>query len=294
MQNNHFRYDTSCNWFKGNTHIHSTHSDGGKTIQEIDALYAGVGYDFLFATDHFRPSNFKAEPDGLSLLWMDGVEIDGKDSSGAFYHVVCLGEVQEIAAKMPFQDALQNAMEHEAILILAHPHWCANKFEDAYRWPFTGVEIYNHVCHWLNGKGDGNAYWSAMLESNPNTLGFAVDDAHLRPEHPGWNGGWIMVNAPACTEDLILSAIRRGNFYASCGPEFRQIKQEDGIIRIQTSPVQFMRLVGPAWNGVQLGSFDGQVFEVAEFVIPGDWKYAYLEIEDGKGKRAWSNPLFFY
>jgi hypothetical protein len=133
-----------------------------------------------------------------------------------------------------------------------------------------------------------------MLANNPNTLVFAVDDAHLRPEHPGRTGGWIMVNAPACTEEAIFAAIRRGNFYASCGPEFRQIRQENGKITIQTSPVQFMRLVGPAWNGVQLGSFDGQVFERADFEVPEDWKYAYLEIEDESGKRAWTNPLFLY
>ena len=294
MQMNQFRYDTSHNWYKGNTHIHSTRSDGGKTFQEIDALYAGAGYDFLFATDHFHSSNFKAGRDGLSLLWLDGVEIDGKDETGASYHVVCLGEVQGIAPKMPFQEALQSALEREAILILAHPGWCANTFEDARRWPFTGVEIYNHVCHWINGKGDGGVYANAMLAHNPNTLVFAVDDAHLWPEHPGWNGGWIMVNAPACTEEAIFSAIRQGNYYASCGPEFQQIKLENGTISIQTSPVQFIRLVGPAWNGIQLGSFDGQVFNQADFEAPEDWKYAYLEIEDGKGKRAWTNPLFLY
>lgn len=292
--NQHFRYDTSQKWYKGNTHIHSTHSDGGKTIQEIDALYTGAGYDFLFATDHYRPSNFKENRDGLSLLWLDGVEIDGKDLTGASYHVVCLGEVQGIAPRVPFQTALQVAIEQEAITILAHPHWCANTFEDTQRWPYSGVEVYNHVCHWINGKGDGWVYANAMLAQNPNTLVFAVDDAHIRPEHPGWNGGWIQVNAPACTEEVIFAAIRRGNFYASCGPEFRQIRQENGRVQIETSPVQFIRLVGPAWNGVQLGSFEGQVFEQAEFAIPEDWGYAYLEIEDQRGKRAWTNPLFLY
>ena len=60
--------------------------------------------------------------------------------------------------------------------------------EDPLRHGFDGVEIYNHVCRWLNGKGHGLCYWDAMLQHQPNLLGFAVDDAHLRPEHPGWNG----------------------------------------------------------------------------------------------------------
>ena len=43
----HFRYDTSGRWYKGNTHIHTTRSDGGMTFAEVTQLYAGAGFDFL-------------------------------------------------------------------------------------------------------------------------------------------------------------------------------------------------------------------------------------------------------
>ena len=43
-----FRYDTTGSWLKGNTHIHSTSSDGGKTPGELAELYASAGYDFLW------------------------------------------------------------------------------------------------------------------------------------------------------------------------------------------------------------------------------------------------------
>jgi hypothetical protein len=26
--------------------------------------------------------------------------------------------------------------------------------------------------------------------------------------------------------------------------------------------------------------------------VPQDWPYAYLEVEDAQGRRAWTNPLF--
>ena len=45
-------YRTPKHWYKGNTHIHTTRSDGGKTRAEAAALYAGAGYEFLFRTDH--------------------------------------------------------------------------------------------------------------------------------------------------------------------------------------------------------------------------------------------------
>ena len=34
-----FRYDVSGRWLKGNTHIHTTASDGGKSLAELTALF---------------------------------------------------------------------------------------------------------------------------------------------------------------------------------------------------------------------------------------------------------------
>jgi len=56
-----FRYSTAGRWFKGNTHIHSTPSDGGKTFAELAELYASTGYDFLFRTDHWVASDAAAD-----------------------------------------------------------------------------------------------------------------------------------------------------------------------------------------------------------------------------------------
>jgi hypothetical protein len=287
-----FRYDTSYRWYKGNTHVHSTASDGGKSLGELSALYASAGYDFLFCTDHWIAAYDARLHETTSLLVLDGIELDGRDHTGTYYHVVCLGQTTGITREDGFDRALQTAREQNAILVLAHPHWVGNTLEEANRWGFHGVEIYNHVCHWLNGKGDGAVYWNAMLKQNPHTLAFAVDDAPLRPEHPGWDGGWIMVNTPELSQQAILGAIKRGNYFSSCGPEFKTITLDENDIVITTSPVQFVRLVGPASLGKRLGTFDGQLLTTARLEIPTDWDYAYLEIEDANGHRAWSNTLF--
>jgi hypothetical protein len=74
--------------------------------------------------------------------------------------------------------ALQSARQQGALTILAHPHWCGNSLEDVTRFPFDGVEVYNHICHWLNGKGNGLVHWEAALDRSPNALSFAADDGH--------------------------------------------------------------------------------------------------------------------
>ena len=287
-----FRYSMTGSWWKGNTHIHSIVSDGGKNFTELAELYRTAGYDFLFRTDHWTPSDARSDTTPYPLLWLDGIELDGADSTGANFHVVALGSFHDIPRDMGFQQGMDAVRAQGGLLILAHPQWLGINFEDAQRWQFDGVEVYNHVCRWLNGKGDGGAYWNAMLARYPNTLAFAADDAHLNPPDAGWNGGWVMVNAPECTPPAILTALRTGNFYSTCGPLIESIEYDGDQVSVRCSPVQFARLVGPRWQGAPTGSFDGTLLTHATFELRQDWQYAYLEIEDAQGRRAWSNPLF--
>ena len=287
-----FRYGTSGRWFKGNVHLHSNASDGGKSFPELADMYASAGYDFLFRTDHWVLSDTAADSEEYPLLWLDGVEIDGQDATGSAYHVVCLGPVQGISREDGFMAGLEAARAQGALLIVAHPHWCGNSLDDCVRWPFDGVEIYNHVCHWLNGKSSGLVHWDAVLRSNPNALAFAVDDAHVRPEHPGWNGGWIVVNAEECSSEKIMGAIRSGNFYSSCGPEIRSLTWDGTELHLSTSPVRFVRIAGPASRGNRRGSFQGPLLTNVRIAVPEEWGYVYLEIEDEAGRRAWTNSLF--
>jgi hypothetical protein len=290
------RYVAEGTWYKGNTHIHSTQSDGGLTFEQLETAYGGAGYDFLFRTDHWVASTLaleggasKAEP---PLLWLDGIELDGFDKHSSYYHVVCLGTFDGIEREMGFPAALASARAQGGLLILAHPFWTGNSCAEVVRWGFDGVEIYNHVCQWLNGKGDGRPYWEMMLREAPQTLAFASDDAHITASHPGWNGGWVMVQAPELTAEAIMASLRAGRFYSSSGPEFHEIRVEDGTVSIETSPVSFARLVGPGSRGQRLGSFDGQTLERARFSLPEDWRFVYVEIEDAMGRRAWTNTLW--
>jgi hypothetical protein len=278
-------------WFKGNTHIHSTASDGGKTFRDIARRYAAKGYSFLVRTDHWVASDCQADGGKAPLLWLDGVELDGPDTAGAQYHVVCIGTFQGIRREMGLVAAMEACQSQGGWTVLAHPFWMGNSEDDVRRWSFDAVEVYNHVCQWLNGKGNGLVHWHQMLARQPGMLAVASDDAHIKPEHPGWNGGWIMVNAPECTREAILQALRAGDYYSSNGPSFEAIDCAPGRVAVRTSPVRFIRLVGPASQGRRTGAFRGPPMTEAAFEIPQAWPYAYVEIEDGRGRRAWTNPV---
>jgi hypothetical protein len=278
-------------WIKGNTHVHSTASDGGKSAAQLAAMYAAKGYEFLFLTDHWAASDFSREKRRGPVLWMDGLELDGSDASGSYFHVVCLGRFTGIHREMGFEAAMESVRRQAGLRVLAHPFWTGNSVEDVRRWDFDGVETYNHVCHWLNGKGDGMVHWEWALSRNPRVMGFASDDAHVTAQHPGWNGGWTMVNAEARTPGAIMTAIRAGRFYGTSGPEFAEIECDGARVTVRTSPVRFARLVGPATHGRRAGAFRGKLLTGASFEVPPDWPYAYVEIEDSRGRRARTNNL---
>lgn len=287
-----FRYNCEGKWFKGNTHVHSIASDGGKTFKELGELYHGAGYSFLFRTDHWNPSNVVKDSREHPLLWIDGIEVDGQIENESFFHIICLGKLTGVSDRNGLNAALVLAKEQGCIIILAHPFWSGNSLEDAVTGGFDGVEVYNNMARWLNGKSDSSVYWNAMLEMNTDTLAFSCDDTHLAEEEDDWNGGWIVANAPELSQASILDAIKSGNFYSSCGPDFKNIEFKEGAVHIETSPVHCARVVGPGCFGKRGSAKDGRLFTKTSIDVPTEWPYAFLEIEDAAGRRAWTNTLF--
>lgn len=100
-----------------------------------------------------------------------------------------------------------------------------------------------------------------------------------------------MVSAAERTREAILDSIRGGNFYSSCGPDFQEIACEGRSVTVYTTPVHFVRLVGPRYQGVTIGGYN-QLISKATIQVPEDWKYARLLLEDVNGRRAWTNTLF--
>ena len=47
-------FDPSLAFYKGNTHAHTTDSDGRATPEECMRQYKAAGYDFLAITDHWH------------------------------------------------------------------------------------------------------------------------------------------------------------------------------------------------------------------------------------------------
>jgi hypothetical protein len=287
-----FRYAGLTRWWKGNLHVHSTRSDGGKTPAELAGMYSDAGYDFIVLADHWIAGAPADLPTPCPLAVLDGVELDGNDATGAYFHVVAIGCRDGIDRAMGLEAAMAEARRQGAVLVLAHPLWTGNSAEDALRHGFDGVEAYNNVTEWLNGKSSGAFHWDRMLDRSAAVFGSAVDDAHINADHPTWNGGWVHVDTPVRTPAALLEAIRAGRFVSSRGPSIETLEAQGREVTVTCSPLRFARLVGPANRGQRIAAAAGQFLTRAAFTVPEDWAHARIEIEDDRGRRAWTNALF--
>lgn len=238
----------SGEWFKGNTHLHTTLSDGHLSPAEAAAIYREAGYAFIAITDHWHYGNHRnLETDGF--LVFAGMEMDigfpREQRKGFCHHVTVMASPEET----PYQtgDRLSNIrslgnmsamVEHMNkcghLCIYAHPNWSHIKMEEYDKIDgCIGLEVYNHVCETEAGCGYSDAYFNRGLWEDRFRLCFASDDAHARGHYLG---GFIGVKAAALTYRDIMEAIRAGSFYASNGPEIRDFYVENGQVHIECSP----------------------------------------------------------
>ncbi len=293
-----FRYKDLTRFYKGNTHLHTTNSDGQLPPEQAIALYRDAGYDWLAVTDHNVVTRLQDRSTRKFCL-IDSVEINDNAADWRTRHVVCIGVGKRFPERSGFGTMFAAARKARAIIYLAHPHWSGNSLTQIVRGGYDGIEVFNGVT-WFHNRKEGAVYlWDELLRTGRDVLGFAADDNHGRPaEFKTHDMGWIMVAAERLERGSILAALRAGRFYSSTGPEFRSIELDGDTLTVRCSPVQHVWLIGPAWVNRRINSPPGTVVEQHTFDLgpllakEGRLPYLRLEIQDEQGNRAWTNKLF--
>ena len=115
----------------------------------------------------------------------------------------------------------------------------------------------------------------------------AADDAHYYAGDQ--TRSYIMVNAPQCSRNGLVDAIRKGDFYASQGPEIYSITMDEDIVYVSCSQdvktIIFNSHMPWAENRVQQISNGEAAYRYSK----GD-QYIRIELIDAEGKMAWSSP----
>lgn len=324
------------NAYKANLHIHSNFSDGKMTPEEIKAHYVANRYSIVAFTDHeaitthnelrdekFLPLTsyelaindttdekidvrkrtyhlnfFARDPECTfssafsysRMYWERGRACLPKDKigyecPGKEYSVECINRL------------VAEAREEGFIVSYNHPVWSQQSYPDYIDLKgLFGIEVHNTECKSL-GYHDTVQPWCDLLGQGERLFPLATDDAH---SIDSTLGGWIYVMADKLEYGTVFEALEHGDFYASNGPEIKELYLEDGILAVKTSPAVKVEInterraaMSSEYCNIPCEEFK---FDLTKFLQSeeGGEKAPYFRVtvRDEKGNCAWSRAYF--
>ena len=284
-------FDPDMKFYRGNTHAHSTQSDGRLSPEEVFETYHAAGYDFLALTDHWHVTN---EQVYRGMLVIPGVEYDFTFQTQVL-HLVCLyqkaRDAHGISQGISHQAVIEHVNKVDGVVIAAHPAWSLNTPE--FLASLDGVEIaevYNTMSDEpFNGpRGNSESLLDVAAANGKYFRLVAADDSH--PYRGEQCVSCVMVQAAELSVPAILEALRAGRFYATQGPEFHNISIEDGLITVETSPVSRISFCSDLyWVDDRCRSGRGLTREV--YRRRPNERFVRIRIIDENGRMAWSSPI---
>jgi hypothetical protein len=290
-------------WLKGNTHAHTTNSDGDAAPDAVVRWYEEHGYDFLALSDHNVLTPPLVRPTSLTMLSAEEVTMP------LSVHVNGLGLSAPIPPPQPprlRKDARKRWLLEQAIAAIQAQGGLAHVNHPNWEWALPAKLLAEvpalRFLEIFNGHPDANndggrrgpsveASWDRLLGLGRQVFVLASDDAH---DYHGWaprlrnpGRGWIYTQAEDARPASILEAMHAGRFYASTGVH---------LASYDARPAELNVAVDGAPAEIELVGLGGTVLErerAAEtcFRVPDSQPYVRVRVTSGQ-RRAWLQPLF--
>lgn len=325
-------------FYKANMHTHTNISDGQFSPEEIKRLYMEKGYSIVAYTDHevLVPQNHLTDDNFLAINSVEVAKNDGWHGGFEYnktYHInfyakdpgvtecpvlsakaVWLEQsrqyITEGMEKHPYKshysiaginDMIKKANDAGFLVCLNHPVWSCQDYTDYMGLKgLWGIEVYNTGC-FRGGMPDTVQPMVDLLRTDERVMPVAADDVHgLGAAF----GGWLMVKADRLEYGIVMNALERGDFYASTGPEIKELYLEDGKLHVTTSEAASVQLMANyRYSRAKNGSAEAPVteacFDIASFfekngehAYPRSTPWFRLEVRDLSGNMAWTRAYF--
>jgi histidinol phosphatase-like PHP family hydrolase len=287
-------------FYKGNTHMHSTRSDGARSPEEVCGVYRDGGYDFVSLTDHFLPNYgfpvtdtrpFRSDRFTTIL----GAELHAPATqSGELWHIVGVGLPLDFAPTSRGENGpalAQRAADAGAFLVLAHPGWYGLTMADADSVACAhALEIYNHKSQTNTDRGDGTYLADQLHVAGRHITLCAADDAHFNTRD--YFGGFVMVKSADNDAESLVAALKAGAFYASQGPIIESVVYGEDSVEVACSPASVVMALGRGTRAVQrLEPGMTKVTLPLEQIRSGG--FVRVVVVDAERRRAWTNPVWW-
>ncbi|WP_249022765.1 MULTISPECIES: CehA/McbA family metallohydrolase [Kluyvera] len=293
------RYHKTERWLRGDTHLHSEHSDGKLSISELIARARTHNHDFLCFTDHNTVTQNR-EIDGINtaLSLIPGMELTTQ-----------LGHVNFVGVAEPVFSFLPCATEVDITLKIAEARsngaWIGinHPFCQHCPWllPFINydwLELWNGPWEATTHNEATFQYWLQKLREGQNIAVTSGSDFHKEKQ---FTLPTLNVRSRSHERDDILRAIANGQSYMQSHDDI-QLRQftagEAGPGETSTSLTLHLDLNVPTHHQVLLYT-QHQVYELPHRggVVKQDirWansRFAFLRVNDGHSAQLITNPIF--
>ncbi len=206
------------------------------------------------------------------------VEYIGEPYKKLHYDADCINEILAESNKNGF------------LVTLNHLEWSYELYEQFSQYEgMFATEIYNNASFEYNER-----YYDMLLRLGKRIYCVAADDTHCRSgnPYPECCGGWVMIKADELKHESIISSLESGNFYASTGPEIKELYLEDGKIHITCSEAKnVVMYTGNRRKELKRANADGGVTH-AEFNANNIYEYFRIEVRDFEGNKAFTRAYF--
>ena len=316
------------NWYKVNLHCHTTLSDGHLSPEEIKRDYLAKGYSAVAFTDHdvFIPHN---ELTDETFVALGGVEyaVSSAVGGGKTCHFCAValdpetriqplwhrekyrgaGNSRFFRVRVEFQenepdyervyspegvsDMMKKVRDAGFFVTYNHPVWSREtSAEYCFYDGMHAMEISNFAARAMGGPEYCPMVYDEMLRAGKRIFCVSADDNHSAKVR---FGGYVMVNAEKLEYRALTSALLRGDFYASQGPEIKEIFYENGTIFARTSPAKrILFTFGRQRFARGEQGEEGKTFCEANALVPPNAVYVRLTVEDAEGRHANSRAYF--
>lgn len=284
--------DGSKRYYKGNLHAHTTVSDGKRTPEALMREYADHGYDFLALTDHRKVGG---EQRCGEMLVLPGVEYDFTYETQVLHVVAILpdkaaGDGIDCRA-MGHGEVIRLVNERGGVPIAAHPAWSLNTPD--FLMSLDGIEIsevYNTLSNEpVNADRGDSSQVLDVVAANGKLFNFvATDDTHFCVGEQCQS--YIMLQADELSVEGVIRALKAGRFYASQGPEFKDVEIVGDELIVRTTPVSMCTFSSNVyWVEGRCRTGEGITEQVYK-LHPND-KFVRCTVTDAQGRKAWTSPI---
>ncbi len=215
----------SPNWFRGDLHTHTLHSDGDWTVAQLAATAAEERLDFIFITEH-NTSSHHAEIDRLfdsasRPLVLRGEEIttyNGHANAFGLPSGLWLDFRVRAGGERRMREIVREAHRRGALVSINHPTALCKGCD----WTYS-TDGYDAIEVW-NGRWDAEderalEMWDKLLRAGKRHTAIGSSDTH-KPNNSSnaLARPTTHIFASALTERALLAGIRAGQVYVTSEP----------------------------------------------------------------------------